>query len=125
MTFDPDEVQRTLRKSWSLATAIQWTAENPAAGQCNVTALLVHELFGGDLLKTPLPAGDHFYNRIGGRRYDFTASQFSQPIAYTDIPTTRADAERGATSAQSAALRAAFRQQISARELAKSYRAGR
>jgi hypothetical protein len=125
MTFDPDEVQRTLRKSWSLATAIQWTAKNPAAGQCNVTALLVHELFGGDLLKTPLPAGDHFYNRIGGRRYDFTASQFSQPIAYTDIPTTRADAERGATSAQSAALRATFRQQISARELAKSYRARR
>jgi len=113
MTFDPDEVQRTLRKSWSLATAVQWTAENPAAGQCNVTALLVHELFGGDLLKTPLPAGDHFYNRIGGRRYDFTASQFSQPIAYTDMPTTRADAERGATSAQSAALKAAFQRKSS------------
>ena len=54
MRFDPDEVQSALRKSWSLATAHQWTLENPAAGQCNVTALLVHELFGGDLLKTPL-----------------------------------------------------------------------
>ncbi|MEY9183939.1 hypothetical protein ABIG06_005514 [Bradyrhizobium sp. USDA 326] len=108
MSFDPDDVQRTLRKAWSLSTARQWTANNPAAGQCNVTALLVQELFGGDLLKTPLPAGDHFYNRIEGRRYDFTASQFDQPIAYKDLPTSRAEAELGATRDQVAELRAAF-----------------
>lgn len=108
MSFDPDEVQRTLRKAWSLSTSSQWTPNNPAAGQCNVTALLVHELFGGELLKTPLPAGDHFYNRIEGRRYDFTASQFDQPIAYVDLLTDRADAELGATSDQLAELRAAF-----------------
>ncbi|WP_426616198.1 hypothetical protein [Bradyrhizobium sp. McL0616] len=29
-----------------------------------------------------MPAGDHFYNRIGGRRYDFTAGQFNQPILH-------------------------------------------
>lgn len=110
MSFDPDDVWRTLHKAWSLATASQWTANNPAAGQCNVTALLVHELFGGDLLKTPLPAGDHFYNRIEGRRYDFTASQFDQPINYMDVPTNRADAGLGATSDQLAELRAAFRE---------------
>lgn len=68
MSFDPYEVQSALRKAWSLQTASQWTPDNPAAGQCNVTALLIHDLFGGDLLKTPLPAGDHFYNRIGGVR---------------------------------------------------------
>ena len=78
-------------------------------GQCNVTALLVQELFGGDLLKTPLPAGDHFYNRIEGERYDFTASQFDQPIAYVDLPASRADAERGATADELAELRTAFR----------------
>ncbi|WP_433994200.1 YunG family protein [Bradyrhizobium japonicum] len=109
LSFDPDDVQRTLRRAWSLATARQWTASNPAAGQCNVTALLVHELFGGDLLKTPLPAGDHFYNRIEGERYDFTASQFDQPIAYLDLPASRADAERGATAHELAELRTAFR----------------
>ena len=111
MSFDPDDVQRTLRKAWSLATASQWTASYPAAGQCNVTSLLIHELFGGDLLKTSLPAGDHFYNRIGGKRYDFTASQFDQPITYTDLPADRAEAERGATSDQLAELRAAFGKQ--------------
>lgn len=40
------------------------------------------KLSGGDLLEMPLPAGDHFYNRIEGYRYDFTASQFDWPIAY-------------------------------------------
>src|SRR5215469_5228558 len=108
MKFDPEQVARALRKSWSLATARQWTAENPAAGQCNVTALLVHELFGGELLKTPLPAGDHFYNRIEGCRYDFTESQFERPVIYADVPTSRADAKAGATNTQLAALRAAF-----------------
>lgn len=110
MRFDPDEVQGVLRKAWSLVTASQWTANNPAAGQCNVTSLLIHELFGGDLLKTPLPAGDHFYNRIDGLRYDFTASQFDQPVAYMDLPTDRADAELGATDDQLAELRAAFQE---------------
>lgn len=111
MSFDPGAVQSALFKAWSLSTASQWTADNPAAGQCNVTALLVHELFGGDLLKTPLPAGDHFYNRIDGQRYDFTASQFVRPIAYMDLATNRIEAEQGATSEQLAALRDTFQRQ--------------
>ena len=110
MTFDPDGVQRALRKAWSLSTSSLWTADNPAAGQCSVTSLLIRELFGGDLLKTPLPAGDHFYNRIEGRRYHFTANQFDQPIAYKDLPASRADAELGATSDELAELRAAFQE---------------
>jgi hypothetical protein len=113
LRFDPDQVARVLRKSWSLASARQWTAQNPAAGQCNVTALLVHELFGGELLKTCLPEGDHYDNWINGRRYDFTESQFSSPITYSDLATTRAEAERGATTAELAALRAAFQRHSS------------
>jgi hypothetical protein len=108
MKFDPERVARALHKSWSLATARQWTAENPTAGQCNVTALLVHELFGGELLKTRLPEGDHFYNRVDGQRYDFTESQFSHAISYSDLPATRSEAERGATYAELAAIKAAF-----------------
>ncbi len=109
--FDSNAIQEKLRKSWSLATSSKWTMQNPAAGQCNVTSLLVHELFGGELLRTPLVQGDHFYNRIGGVRYDFTEGQFDQPIPYSDIPADRAEAERGATSTQLAALRAAFTRQ--------------
>ena len=112
MKFDPDQIARALHKSWSLASARQWTAANPAAGQCNVTALLVHEFFGGELLKTTLHEGDHFYNRIGGRRYDFTDSQFNVSITYSDVPATRAEAERGVTGAELAALKAAFKQHV-------------
>ena len=108
MRFDPEQVARALRKSWSPASGRQWTAENPAAGQCSVTALLVYELFGGELLKTSTPEGDHFYNRIGGCRYDFTDSQFTQPITYSDLVATRSDAECGATGPEFAALRSAF-----------------
>lgn len=111
MSFDPNQIRSALHRSWSLATASQWTQANPAAGQCNVTALLIHELFGGDLLKTPLPAGDHFYNRIGGRRYDFTEDQFQEPVEYLDLPATHAEAQQGATKAQLAALRTAFQRQ--------------
>jgi len=110
--FDPEQVARALAKSWSLASARQWSTQNPAAGQCNVTALLVHELFGGELLKTPLSEGDHFYNRIDGRRYDFTECQFAAPIAYADVPTTQADAARGATPAELSTLKAAFRRYL-------------
>jgi hypothetical protein len=109
MRFDPEQVARALRKSWSPASTGQWTSENQAAGQCNVTALLLYELFGGELLKTSLPEGDHFYNRIDGCRHDFTDSQFTQSITYSDLVATRADAERGATRAQLTALRSAFR----------------
>ena len=64
--------------------------------------------FGGELLKTRLPEGDHFYNRIDGVRFDFTESQFVRPIACADAPTPCDDAERGITSAELAALRTAF-----------------
>lgn len=110
MKFDPVRVSQILEKSWSIATAKQWTRENPAAGQCNVTALLIYDLFGGELLKTTLPEGDHFYNRIGGHRYDFTDCQFAHPISYSDVVTTRVDAQRGATGAELEALRKAYRQ---------------
>jgi hypothetical protein len=52
--------------------------------------------------------GDHFYNRIDGIRYDFTAGQFDAPIEYADTTAARADAERGATNAEALALRSAF-----------------
>ena len=110
MTFRSEAVAAALRKSWSIDTARQWTAENPAAGQCNVTALLVFDAFGGEILKTILPEGDHFYNRIDGIRYDFTESQLERPIAYDDISTNRSDAERGITQIQLAALKKAFQE---------------
>ncbi|OEU49333.1 MAG: hypothetical protein BA866_02185 [Desulfobulbaceae bacterium S5133MH15] len=80
MDFNEKEIREAFGKSWSSKTAIQWQPDNPALGQCNVTALLVDELFGGRILKTKLQEGLHFYNEINGIRYDFTDSQFKSQI---------------------------------------------
>ena len=82
--------------------------DNPALGQCNVTALLVHELYGGELLKTPVADGDHYYNRIDGERIDLTSSQFEEPIAYVDDSAARSEVERGVSDAEYEALKSAF-----------------
>ena len=108
MRFQKDRVAAALLLSWSIETDAKWTAGNPARGQCNVTALLVNELFGGEMLKTPLPEGDHFYNRIDGKRVDLTESQFEAPICYHDLPSNRIEALAGTSPLHYRALQRAF-----------------
>ncbi len=110
--FEKDLVAAALLRSWSRATSSGWLAENPARGQCNVTALLLHELFGAEILKTPLPEGDHFYNRLNGERLDLTDSQFDAPIVYVDLASSREEALSGTSPAKFEALRAAFLAQV-------------
>ncbi|MEM8971817.1 MAG: hypothetical protein AAGD43_07140 [Pseudomonadota bacterium] len=86
LAFDEARVRAALKKSWSSQTAIQWTNENPASGQCNVTAAVIFDLFGGEILRTQLPGVWHYYNRINGVRLDLTDSQFSAPGALFDAP---------------------------------------
>ena len=64
----------------------------PASGQCGVTALVVHDKFGGEILKTDVNGAWHFYNRIDGKRVDFTMGQFDSPIGYDDVPSNRDEA---------------------------------
>jgi hypothetical protein len=81
-----------LRAAWSTETGGKWRPDNPAAGQCSVTALVVQDALGGDILKTDIGGAWHFYNRIGRRRVDFTMSQFDSPIGYDDLPSNRQEA---------------------------------
>ena len=108
MQFQANRVAAALIGSWSIETSGNWLADNPARGQCNVTTLLIHELFGGEILKTPLPQGDHFYNRIDGERTDLTASQFDAPVHYQDVASSRDEALAGTSIAKYESLRAAF-----------------
>ncbi|MDM5317153.1 hypothetical protein QUF49_14185 [Fictibacillus sp. b24] len=85
-------IKNHLLKAWSIETSSKWTKENPARGQCGVTALVVQDLLKGDIVKTPLKDGWHFYNLIEGSRYDFTHSQFESPILYENLPSTREEA---------------------------------
>lgn len=110
--FDAEDARRRLRLAWSAATSGKWRADAPALGQCSVTALLLHDRYGLELLSTPTPWGPHFYNRKGGERLDLTAEQFAAlgaaPPAYLDRPASRGEALADTTPEQYAALLAAF-----------------
>jgi len=102
---DPAALRDALETAWSIDSSTRWTKDVPARGQCGVTALVVQDLFGGDILKTPTAQGTHFYNRVGGHRVDLTASQFDAPVAYEDRPASRAEALADTSPAQYDALR--------------------
>ena len=44
-------IYEALIKSWSIETSSKWTIENPAKGQCGVTALVVQDICGGKIIK--------------------------------------------------------------------------
>jgi hypothetical protein len=91
-TRSPAELYDALRHSWSVETGGKWLPSSPARGQCSVTALVVQDALGGDILKTDVDGAWHFYNRVHGRRWDFTMSQFETPIGYDDLPSDRDEA---------------------------------
>ncbi|PKR85414.1 YunG family protein [Heyndrickxia camelliae] len=87
-----EDIEKALLNSWSINSSSKWSIVNPARGQCGVTALVVNDILGGEIKKTMLSEGWHFYNEISGKRCDFTASQFNEDIEYMDIPSNREEA---------------------------------
>ncbi len=82
-------LQSALERSWSQETsaAPNWSRQNPAQGQCAVTALIVQDFFGGRLLKTKAQVGEgisHIYNELpNGVVVDLTASQFPKGTLFS------------------------------------------
>ena len=79
-----EALERVMKESWGADTCYpplveQWSPENPALGQCAVTALIVQDFFGGSLAYCrPL---HHYYNMgvplVGhAPMVDLTRSQF-------------------------------------------------
>jgi hypothetical protein len=80
-------LQGAIRESWCLETcdptdAAEWTPTNPSLGHCAVTALVVHDFFGGELLEAEVlfqngsRQGFHYWNRLAGVEVDLTRAQF-------------------------------------------------
>lgn len=86
------EMREMLRAAWSTKTGGKWQPDNPACGQCSVTALVVQDLIGGEIQKTSVEGQWHFYNRIDEQRLDLTDTQFSHPLDYQDLPSNRQEA---------------------------------
>jgi hypothetical protein len=91
--FDEDRpltlagLESAIRGAWSIETcdptdAPFWTPTEPSRGQCAVTALVVHDLLGGELLEAEVDHADgshqgfHYWNRFAGIDVDLTRRQF-------------------------------------------------
>ncbi|MDT0310516.1 hypothetical protein RM780_26740 [Streptomyces sp. DSM 44917] len=83
------EIDKALRVSWAAETCSPddvagWRPDNPAWGHCDITALIVHDLFGGDLVvgevhRDGVQHGFHWWNRLSsGAELDLTREQFRQ-----------------------------------------------
>ena len=80
-------VERALRASWARDTSDDpdnWSTDNPALGQCAVSALVVRALYGGDIVIATVLDRDgertpdgHAWNVLpDGRHIDFAFDQF-------------------------------------------------
>ena len=56
----------------------KWTEQNPAAGQCLVTALAVQDEYGGDIYDCKVGRSRHFYNVVNDEIVDLTFNQFPE-----------------------------------------------
>jgi hypothetical protein len=82
------DVEAAIRAAWSIDTCDpvdvpDWRPDNPSRGQCGVTALVLHDLLGGDLLLAEVHHADgtrqgvHYWNRLpNGLEIDLTRTQF-------------------------------------------------
>ena len=85
---DLSELEPHVRASWSAGTCdpvdLPWSAADPSRGQCGVTALVLHDLLGGELLVAEVTYADggqqgwHTWNRLpDGTVVDLTREQFA------------------------------------------------
>lgn len=81
------DVEQALRASWSLETSDDpegWSPENPALGQCAVSALVLRAIYGGDIVIATVLDRDgertpdgHAWNVLpSGEQVDFSFDQF-------------------------------------------------
>jgi len=78
-----NDLYQLFLSAWSADTAKgEWTPECPSLNHCAVTAVIVQDYFGGDLLRCLCDDGNsHYYNSCPDGEYDLTYSQF----AYSNV----------------------------------------
>ena len=105
LKIDRHILQEAIRSSWQRETSSdpeQWSCHNPAWGQCAVTALVLQDYFGGQIVwaEAVLPGGErisHYFNQGESvdEVFDWTLQQFP---AGTNIPVGRAKAKEYPTT---------------------------
>lgn len=87
------QLEEAIRASWDRETTEEpnvWTEENPAYGNCAVTALVVRDYLGGDVVAAGVVRGGarvdrHAWNRLpSGLEVDLSRDQFRDGEQYED-----------------------------------------
>ena len=89
-----DGLTQAVRQAWSRETSADpkgWSPQNPAWGQCAVTALVIQDYFGGTLLRGEVGQISHYWNVLpSGKELDLTRSQFGVDASVACVePRTR------------------------------------
>lgn len=79
-----------IKNAWTIETCHpayrnEWSTNNPSAGQCYVTAVLIQHYYGGKVCRCMVDGGSHYFNKIGCEIIDLTAEQFSYLDDYKDV----------------------------------------
>lgn len=84
-------LEKALQNSWSAETSSSddWNIDNPTVGQCAVTACIVQDYLGGDIVNSivTLPSGkevSHYLNLVNGRYIDLTSQQFTEGAIFSN-----------------------------------------
>lgn len=80
-----NDVIQAIRDSWSAESSEhfeEWTPDNPAFGQCDVSSLIAWEYLGGELVLSQVFVNGemtehHYWNRVDGLDLDLTREQFT------------------------------------------------
>jgi hypothetical protein len=87
-------VQKALKRIRAMEGNADRKPGYSAEDQSSEISLLIHNIFGGEILKTRNKKGWHFYNRINGERIDFAMkikSDSDLSEKFEDIPSTPAE----------------------------------
>jgi hypothetical protein len=87
-------VRKALKQSLTVNSSRKLDLKHKSEGEDKLISLLIHDVFGGEILKTQTKKYWHFYNRIDGERVDFSGKTSQESFynnIFEDIPATTDD----------------------------------
>ena len=64
-----------LSRGYETCFDAKWNPNNPCIGQSPATALLVQEIFGGEIIRYKWKKRVHYFNRIDRKNFDLTSQE--------------------------------------------------
>ena len=84
-------ITNALKVAWSKDTSSDksWSSDNPASGQCAVTACIIQDYLGGEIQHATATLSDgtkisHYYNNLNSADIDVTKQQFPESTIFTE-----------------------------------------